>query len=234
MKIALIVLFLAMSLFGWYKPSEVPNGFTVTATGLFVLAVIFQIIFQIKKPKKQFPGEMLSKGAKVILSARDAVYPELEFGDSGAVFSVREPGTPAFEFFNNSHLTVLRDDGRIKVSTTVHDFKGRLVAELVDNEWQVNKKASFDRNFTNDSLEVEDSNGDIILQVRFIEGRVQLQGKLYGPNGEGVAICRGVSANGNPNGIIETTGKKHTRLMSQIVPLFRYPSESYLGERLAS
>jgi hypothetical protein len=233
-KIALIVLFLAMSLFGWYKPLAVPDWFPVTATGLFVLAVIFQIIFLIKKPKKRFPGEMLSRDAKVILSAKDAVYPELEFGDSGAVFSVREPGTPAFEFFKNSHLTVMEDDGRIKVSTTVYDCKGRLVAELVDNEWQINKKTSFDRNFTDEALEVEDSNGDIILQVRLVEGCVQLQGKLYGPNGEGVAICRGVSANGNPNGIIETTGKKHNRLMSQIVPMFRYPSESHLGERLTS
>jgi len=222
-----------MSLFGWFKPSVVPNEFTVTATGLFVLAVIFQIIF-LKNQKKRSPGELLSKEAKVILSARHAVYPELEFGDSDAVFSVREPGTPAFEFFKNSHLTVLTDKGRVKVSTTVYDFKGRLVAELVDNEWQVNKKASFDRNFTDDSLEVRDSNGDIILQVRFIEGRVQLQGKLYGPNGKGVAIYRGVRANGSPSGILETTGTKHPRLMAQIVPMFRYPSESHLGERLAS
>lgn len=128
----------------------------------------------------------------------------------------------------------MRDGGRIKVSTTIYDSKGRLVAELVNNEWHINKQASFDRNFTDEALEVRDSSGDIILQVRLLENCVQLQGKCYGPNGNGVAICRGVSTNGNPSGIIETTGGKHSSFMVKIVPMFRYPSELHLGERLAS
>lgn len=191
-------------------------------------------MLNIEYKKKRYTGPPLADDANVILSARHALYPELEFGDSGSNFVVREPGTPAFEFFKNSRLAVVKAGGRIKVSTTIYDSKGRLVAELVNNEWQMNKKASFDRNFTDEALEVRDLSGDIILQVRLLEDCVQLQGKCYGPNGKGVAIYRGVRANGNPNGIIETTGGKHTRLMAKIVPVFRYPSKMYLGERLAS
>jgi hypothetical protein len=238
-KLALVIIGLALALVGWYKPSAVPLWLTLTVTAILVVAAGIQVALLRKerqnKKKEQYAGELLARDADVMLSSKTAVYPKLELGDSGAILMYAgEPGTPLLKFFENSHLTVVRVAGRVRVSTIIYDSHGTLVAELANNEWRVNKNASFDRNFTDDALEVKDSAGDIILQVRLVEDRVQLQGKFYGPNGEGVAIGKGADASGNPGGILEITGPKHPHLALKIAPMFRYPSELHLGQRLAS
>lgn len=237
-KLALIIIGLVLALVGWYKPSTAPLWLIATVTVVLIVAAGIQVALLRKerkdKKKDQYAGELTAKTVDVMLSAETHVYPKLELGDSGAILVYAgEPGTPLFKFFENSHLTVVRDAGRVKVSTTIYDSRGTLVAELANNEWRVNKNASFDRNFTNDALEVKDSSGEIILQVQLVEDRIQLQGKFYGPNGEGVAIGKGADASGNPSGMMEITGPKHPRLVSKIAPMFRYPSDLHLGERLS-
>jgi hypothetical protein len=53
-------------------------------------------------------------------------------------------------------------DGKIKVSTQIHDLNDNLIVELDRNEWKVGPSA-FDRNFTDDTLEVRDSSGAVVL-----------------------------------------------------------------------
>lgn len=238
MKLALVILTLILALLGWYKPEAVPVWLTSIATAILLVVAILQVALLRKekkeKEKGRYTGELRTEQNDVLLSSKDSIYPKLELGDSGAIFLFAgEAGTPLFKFFENSHLTVVKEGGQLKVSTNIYDKRGNLVAELRNNEWRVNQNISFDRNFSNHALEVKDSSGDVVLQVRLVEDRIQIQAKFYGPNGEGVALGKGFDALGNPGGIMEVTGPRHPVLQMKIPPLFRYPSDLHLGEDAA-
>jgi pimeloyl-ACP methyl ester carboxylesterase len=181
-----------------------------------------------KEPK--YVGR-LRKTSRLIFSTKDSSNVVLEIGDSGTKFLWLGPkDTPMFQLFDNDYIEIYNKDGDLKVSTIIRNKEGNVVAELVDNEWKVssNSAVSFDRNYSKEALEVKDGNGDIVLQVKLLEDRVQLQGKFYGPNGQGFAIGRNHNISGR--GVIEILGAKHKTFDLKIKPLFRYPSEFHLGE----
>jgi hypothetical protein len=95
-----------------------------------------------------------------------------------------------------------------------------MIAEIINNEWKVNPHNAWDRNYTKDALEVRDPSGDIVLQVRVIENRVQLQAILYTSDGNILGFVDG----GFGKGLI-VFDRKH-----KIKPIFKYPSELHLGK----
>ncbi len=164
---------------------------------------------------------------------RRAEFPELEIGDSGAVFLWAGPGgTPMFQFANDNQLTISSNErGLVRVSTLIRDKSGAIVAELVENEWRVKRERAWDRNYNASALEVKDATGDVVLQVRLVTpSRVQFQAKLYDKSGNGVAIGKGRGRDGTMGGVIEQTGSAHPELTMKIEPIFRYPSDQHFGE----
>ncbi len=81
-------------------------------------------------------------------------------------------------------------DGRVNFTMLIRDADGSAVAEIIDNEWHVNPGRGFDRNYSDDALEVRDGTGDVILQVRALPDRIQLQGRLYDRTGHGMAFVK--------------------------------------------
>jgi hypothetical protein len=166
----------------------------------------------------------------VLRAAEEEGLPQLEFGDSGSVLRFGgEKGAPLLRMFGDNDLTVVVEDGQVKVSTLIRDRSGSAVAEIVNNEWKVNPAKSFDRNYSKNELEVKDDAGEIVLQIRVLHDRVQFQGKFYDRHGNGVAL--GKMRHGDEvGGVIEMTGPAHPELLLQIEPIFRYPSDQHLGE----
>lgn len=78
-----------------------------------------------------------------------------------------------------SQFTVESSDGNIKVSTRITDSDGNLIAKIVRNEWKVFPGRSWDRNYSDDALEVRDSRGLVVLQVRTYPDRIQIQGARW-------------------------------------------------------
>ncbi len=106
-----------------------------------------------KEASAAYTGEIKPKN-QVVLSGKDHIWPQLEFDNSGAIFVYTGPqGAPLFEFMEDANLTVIREDGRVKVSLRIFNKTGQLVAELAKNEWRVNPVNSFDRNYSSDALE---------------------------------------------------------------------------------
>lgn len=54
---------------------------------------------------------------------------------------------------------------RLLVSVKLRDKDGELIAELVDNQWDVNPYSSFDRNYTDNIIEIKNKKGEIVLQA---------------------------------------------------------------------
>jgi hypothetical protein len=154
----------------------------------------------------------------------------LEFGDSGAIFIFAGPqGTPLFKIADDNDITIEIEDGELKVSTKIRDPEGHIVAEIVKSEWKVNPDKSWDRNYAKNALEVKDPSGDVVLQVRLVEDRVQFQAKLYDATGRRIGFGKILGPEGW-GGAIEFTGPNKPELDLKISPLFKYPSALHLGE----
>ena len=205
--------------------SAVAVGLIIAAIGGFGAYHFGKQIDKESETRGAYSGTLKASG-RVLLAAQDRVWPQLEFGDSGAVFRYGGPnGSPLFKFGEDSNLTVTSKDGQIMVSVAIRDKNGALIAEVIENDWKINPNNSWDRNFSPDALEVRDPSGDIVLQVRALPDRIQLQAKLYDSNGRGIALGKATGG-----GAIELTGPNHPNLELKIEPLFRYPSSTHIGE----
>jgi hypothetical protein len=166
---------------------------------------------------------------KIILSEGKQVYPKLEFGDSGSILLWAGPqGKPIINFAEDNNLTIELLEDQLLVSTKIRDRNGTIVAEISRNEWKVNPSKSWDRNYTKNALEVRDPSGDIVLQIRLVEDRVQLQAKMYDSEGTGVAFYK----TRGPEGWAGTIQKfdSDNPFTGVIQPIFKYPSDLNLGE----
>jgi hypothetical protein len=164
--------------------------------------------------------------------ANDTDLRNLEIGDSGTIFSYAGPhGSPMFKFFNKSNLVVELIKGKVKVSTSIYDRTGALIAELVRNEWKVSPPPkTWDRNYNDDTLEVRDGSGNIVLQVRALNDRIQLQGEWWGDSINGVRFVKSNDP-AKPGAMLLIFGPNmRPPREPEIQPLFLYPSETHLGQ----
>jgi hypothetical protein len=234
MKYWLIIVTIALALLGWLKPTPTPRWAIASASLLLVCSGILQLrIARAERRSKAISAHagVLKSTKQTLLAPDQKIYPKLEIGDTGTIFLFTGPqGQPLFSVFEDTHLTMEMEDGQLKVSTVIRDKGGRIVAELLKNEWKVNAAAAYDRNYSEDAIEVRDSSGDVVLQLRFVGDRVQFQGKFFNNAGQAFGIGKIKGPDGRESGAIELTGHAHPHLQLQITPIFRYPSDRHLGE----
>lgn len=144
--------------------------------------------------------------------------------------------------FSGINFKAWLDKGKIKVTTKILDMNGNIIADMVENEWNVNKPAyAYDRNFNDTSLEVKDHSGNVVFQIDVSDNRVYLRGVFHRPD----SLCVAVLTN-NPTsnkdtsalGFIATFNKKdYKEIYSEesspmkINPIFKYPSDLHKGQR---
>jgi hypothetical protein len=183
-----------------------------------------------------------------VLSAKQGVIPTIEIGTSGVILTKSKKGRFPSEngvFFAKAGSypldalePILRDcdfeiesiAGQIKVSMTIRNANGDVVAEIIRNEWSVAAPPiSWDRNYNPDSLEVRDNRGNIILQVTTMPGKVRMQVVFYRKNGNKAYLLQSfvrsdaiMSFN-----VVPGPGVDDLKI---VPPLFKYPSKSHLGE----
>ncbi len=114
------------------------------------------------------------------------------------------------------------------MSILINDKRGKLVGELIDSEWKIKPNDLWDRNYSKNALEIKDDTGDIIFQVILIDNKVQLQGKFYNSTGNGWGIFGKKGGRGN----ITPLGPNSPFPDVKIEPIFKYPSDLHLGERI--
>jgi hypothetical protein len=143
----------------------------------------------------------------------------IEIGNSGFKFG-------QFNLLETSKIVVQVVDGVSKISTDIRDESGERVAEIRQNEWSLKPEKTWDRNYNDDSLEIINPKGRVVLQVRVLPNTIQIQGEWWNEYGEGVRLVV------PPDG-----GFQAIRFNSKQIPndpairrLFVYPSELHLEE----
>jgi hypothetical protein len=158
----------------------------------------------------------------------------IQFGEDGVSICWDKRAGDQFAFFPDSRLRIERGElGEPIISTEVRDREGHFVAELVRNKWRVSDSSAvvWDKNYTDDSLEVKDRRGHVVLQIRLFLKYVQLQGVWYDDSGKGVQLAKNPtnrSLEYVPLGHREPDGAQNQEI--QINPIFLYPSSEHFGE----
>lgn len=120
-------------------------------------------------------------------------------------------------------LSLREANHRLFVSTTIRNENGELIAELLDNEWKLNKNAIFDRNYTDNILEVREQNGRVALQVVDFGDTIHVEGIFRCRNGWTTVLGH---VEGGALMDIKPPGSEPKFEIRQIC---RYPSDQHLG-----
>jgi hypothetical protein len=200
--------------------------FGIGVAGFGFLVAILAIFFR-PETVPQHCG-VLIPGRKLFFSRKKR--PSIEIGNGGAIFFWGGPkDEPIFDFTNDIKLKIELIRGKIHVSTKVKDDSGNIVAEIIRNQWKVaHPPANWDRSYNKDALEVIDPKGKVILQVKVLKDRVQIQGDWKQKDGLAIRFVQepGQGAGGRiviRDGIFRKTDP-------EIKPMFEYPSERNLGK----
>jgi hypothetical protein len=153
--------------------------------------------------------------------------PILEIGDSGSRIALMgQQGKPVFGFWNDSNLLIEDVAGTVVVSTSIRDASGKLIAEIIRNEWKTQPSLLWDRNFDKNKLEVRDDAGYVVLQVISLPGVIQIQGVWRDSHGHSFGLVKSSDPN-RPGGFM-ISNRPITEM--RIEPIFKYPSDLHLGE----
>lgn len=217
------------SFYGWLNPSLRQSATFIIYSLIF--GVFLVILASWAKPESvplNF-GKLTAKRPILLWSTREP-RTAMEIGNSGATIIYTGPeGQPLFSFFEKSQLIIEILKGKVLVSTQIFNEDNHLIAELIRNKWKVSPTA-WDRNYTDDALEVRNDKGRIMLQVKILPDRIQLQGEWWGEN-QGMRILKGPSRiTGKIGGILKPLTKEYNPEQPAIEPMFEYPSELHFGE----
>ena len=182
---------------------------TIVTIALLVASAATQIYIEHQAAKKDWREKWSGKLQSPIKSKEDK--PVLKLGDARLVWT-GEPNKPILQIAEEP-LTISMKDRKAEVSLVIRDNNGIILAGIRDNEWFVAQPpVTLDRNFNENSLEVINAKGKVILQVQVVGEEVRLAGQFYTINGQG------------PSGIGPLLGKPPSG------KLFKYPSVEHPGE----
>jgi hypothetical protein len=212
-----------------------PNKNKVYFGSSVLLLTVAYLVLGLKARPQAVPlyYGVLTPHRHLFFSSETKTKANIEIGDSGSMIDPAFSG-PAF-IFGTSQLTIESIDGQLKVTTDVRNRQGKIEAQLVKNEWKVAPfPETWDRNYDDHTLEVKDPTDRIVLQIRILTDRVQLQGEWWDSDGTGSRIVKCTDpVSKKIGGCFALLGLTRDDSVSpQIQPLFKYPSEQHFGELL--
>lgn len=231
MKIVLIIITLVLAFIPFIWKEKLPKIMVIGLVCLLVTGAVVQILLVLSESK----DAARAKYTGILLAPKVNNIPALQIGN-GTILIPEDKNLPVLEFLdemgNHGNLIIAYKGDQLLVSTIIRKPDGSVIAELLDNEWKVSPPPNtFDRNFANNALEVKDDKGDVILQVRFVDNIVQLQGVFYTAEGNGIEICEHPSP--EYGAVFHWIGPMEARRY-KITPIFKYPSDLHLGELVSA
>ena len=215
----------------WAQPWPVLIGFASIMAGALVL-----LGYWFRPDVVPAYSGILSPQSTLLFSPDGGKITKIQIGQS-RVFIV-DPNNPLaaqlYPALRTAQFRVENIDGAIKVSAQMLDREGHLIAELARNEWKVAPSPrTWERNYSDDALEVQDARGTVVLQVKVLTDRVQLQGLWWidmgPPNGIRQLTVRETPPE-NPEGGAQFIISPQDASPPPIEPMFEYPSDRHLGE----
>lgn len=128
---------------------------------------------------------------------------------------------PGYDF----SIAIRRGENNLLISAEFYSLDGKIVAELIDNEWKINPNNYFEKNYDEYALEVIDQYGIPNLQVELVDKNTIRLGGVFYDGQRAIIISDLLQFYGN------ITEKEVIEKGRKIDTLFVYPAENHLGER---
>ena len=196
---------------------------------LGVFVGVSLIIYNWLRPSPQQSGTLVPS---VPLERSIYMPGDIEIGNSKMAFldfrTKKVPGLPLLTPAQNQGITFefIAKAGRVWLTTKVLDREGKWLVKIKNNHWQVPSKPQItDWNYDSDSLEVIGSTGRVVLQVRLLTDRLQLQGEFWNESGVGYRLV----ATGDSGHLVKLT-QYDDPFIPSILPIFKYPNTQFLGK----
>ncbi len=154
-------------------------------------------------------------------------------GDMRSTFdrSAFEEGKDVTELISFNKTTPIKirvKDDVIFVTATVTTIDGKIVSEIIDNEWSINPNNYFKKNHDDFGFEIIDEYGITVLQVDYRNKQTIYVAGVFFNNGT-MMIC-------SPNGLIFNSIPKSIdelkNVTSIITPIFKYSGKDSYGKRI--
>jgi len=159
--------------------------------------------------------------------------PVIEIADSGTKFLWAGSGPMQMgTFAHNVGMRIEQGKHGIELSTPLLDRSGRKIVDIQKNHWTVAPPPEiWDKNYTQNSLEVMDSREQVVLQIKYLSDRIQIAVEWRDQFGRGQEWSKCGSNKAFPS-CISPWGSPQTELQNEVViePIFKYPSSEHLGE----
>ena len=159
--------------------------------------------------------------------------PIIEIADSGTMFIWGGAGAMEMgKFAHNVGLQIEQGKHGIELSTPLLDRSGKKIVDIKKNHWTVIPQPGiWDKNYTQNALEIKDSREQVVLQIRFLPDRIQIAAEWRDQFGHGQEWSKCGSNKALPT-CISPWGSPQTELQNEVViePIFQYPSKEHLGE----
>jgi hypothetical protein len=175
----------------------------------------------------------VTQGTLLPYAKGKATKPVLELADSWVTIPFDKQPGGQWEVLRNEPITVEVLDGTPMFSTIIRDKSGATIVDVQRNRWIVSSSASivWDKNYTDDTLEVLDVREKVVLSVRILPDRVQLQGEWHDEKGRGIRIAQTHPPliEGGAQ-IMSLQAFDDDPPMLKIAPRFQYPSAEHWRE----
>jgi len=155
-------------------------------------------------------------------------FPMVQIGE-GTIFVMTPDGvSDIFPFFKDSGVRIEPGKMGPLLTTIIRDRNGNLVAEIRRNHWKVYPLFCADKNYTKDAIEIQDSAGHVVLQVKILPMTIRIQGEWWDTQGSGVRMMQLPDPKAGSQVVRMNRQNQHTDALIQ--PMFKYPSKAHWGE----
>jgi hypothetical protein len=216
------------------KPQAADQKACVTVVAVFLFFIFTQSFILRQRMEEQ---SLKTSGYLCSRFSEDVCYtppiPIIEIGgDSGSKFIYvgAENSVDFGRFARNVGLRIERGPTGMEISTPVLDRLGKRIANIEKNHWSVlSQPEILDKNYNDNALEIKDSRGEVVLQLRYLPDRLQIAAEWRDQFGRGQEWAK---CGKPPSGCVIPWGDPRTELQNEvpIEPIFQYPSREHLGE----
>lgn len=209
-----------------------PKKTSISVFAIALLAMILPMLMQVieRKESSDESGQRSTSGelqSKKVKQYERKVNIELGTNHCGVSWDTREPIQPLVMCWGSwPDLWVKFDrEGRLKVSAKLMAPDGRILAEIVDNEWEINPGQVFKRNYNDSCLEIINVYGTPSLQITFADARTLIIRGMIPATGNYFWLIdeRGMSP-------VDTSDYVRAARSFGLRPMFKYPAATHLGE----
>lgn len=150
----------------------------------------------------------------------------------GNLFSVSKSLLESGHFVSIPGLTLpifLRlEKDKIYLSTKLLNSEGKLIVEIVENRWNINKNKVFSLNFDEKGLEIIDENGFVNFQIDINNSSFSI--KMFFYRGNEVIFINDSGI--NINKLNNENYDNFIKLATSVKPIFRHYGGNFIGKRL--